>query len=325
MGNIDLSKYNIHTDLIIEDNKAISNLHFIDDIKVNETKNKGNYITISFDDITDSNNYIKVSHVLEKELKKILDLNNILDNDSVLVIGLGNKKSTPDSLGSKVLDEIIITNHLFKIGSFADVSRPVSGFCPGVMADTGMETKDIIKSLVKILKPKFVIVIDALSSLSIERINKTIQITDTGIHPGSGVGNNREELSKKTLGIPIIAIGVPTVVKATTIVSDTINYLIKHISYIKDNDNVNKLSFYKKNYLNKIKDKKLSSTELNNLFGLFGGLNDKDKYFLIDEVLNNINLNLIVTPTEIDFLIDKLASLIAKSINNVLHRQIFPY
>ncbi len=325
MGEINLSKYNIHTDLIIEDNKAVSNSRMVDNILINETKKNGNYITISFDDITDYDNYKKVGNVLEDELNRILNLNNIKETDEVLIIGLGNSKSTPDSLGSKVISEVIVTKHLFKMGTVSPEFRCVSAICPGVMADTGMETKDIITSIIDKIKPKFVIVIDALSSLSIERINKTIQLTDTGIHPGAGVGNNREELSKKSLGIPIIAIGVPTVVSATTIVSDTINYLIKHISYIKDNNDTNKLSFYKSNYLNKIKDRNLSSSELNNLFGLFGGLNDNEKISLINEVLRNINLDLIVTPSEIDFLIDKLSSLIACSINNVLHRQIFHY
>ena len=325
MGEINLSKYNIHTDLIIEDNKAISNKRMVDNITINETKKKGNYITISFDDITDYDNYKKVGNILEEELNKILSLNNIKETDEVLIIGLGNSKSTPDSLGSKVINEIIVTKHLFKMGTVSTDFRCVSAFCPGVMANTGMETKDIITSIIDKIKPKFVIVIDALSSLSIERINKTIQLTDTGIHPGAGIGNNREELSKHNLGIPIIAIGVPTVVSATTIVSDTINYLIKHISYIKDNSETFKLSFHRTNYLNKIKDKKLSINEMNSLFGLFGGLNEYEKISLINEVLRNINLDLIVTPSEIDFLIDKLASLIACSINNVLHRQIFHY
>ncbi len=325
MGEINLSKYKIHTDLIIEDNTTSSKEYIIDNIRVSETKKRGNYITICFDDITDYNNREKVGKVLEKELKKLIKLNNINFLDECLVIGLGNEKSTPDSLGSKVLSNILITKHLFKLGNVTEGYRSVSGFCPQVMADTGMETKDIVVSIIKKFKPKFVIVIDALSSLSIERINKTIQLTDTGIHPGAGIGNNREELSKKTLGIPIIAIGVPTVVSATTIVNDTINYLIKHISYIKDNDSINRLSFYKSNYLSKIKDKKLTTEELNNLFGLFGGLNEKDKISLINEVLSNINLDLIVTPSEIDFLIDKLSSLIACSINNSLHRQIFHY
>ena len=133
--------------------------------------------------------------------------------------------------------------------------------------------------LPKEVKPDFVIAIDALASRNLERINKTIQITDTGIHPGSGIGNNRAEISKKTIGIPVIAIGVPTVVMSSVIVYDTIDYLIKHISYIKDNESTSKLTFKRNNYLNKLKDHKLSNQEEANLLGLFGELN-LIKYYL---------------------------------------------
>ena len=190
------------------------------------------------------------------------------------------------------------------------------------MANTGMETSTTIKAIIQEIKPGFVIVIDALASKSVDRINKTIQITDTGIHPGSGVGNNRVEISKKTIGIPVIAIGVPTVTTAKTIVMDTINYLYKHISYIKNNASINKLTYHKTNYKNKISKLDLTKAEKNDLLGLFGTLSDKEQSSLIEEVLVNLDLNLIVTPTEIDFLIDKLSNMIASSINRALHRQI---
>ena len=177
------------------------------------------------------------------------------------------------------------------------------------MANTGLESSNIIKAIIKEEKPKFIIVIDALASLSIDRINKTIQITDTGIHPGSGIGNNRKEISKKTIGIPVIAIGVPTVVTSTTIVYDTIEYLFKHISYIKENEELNKLT----------------EEEQNTLLGLFGTLKNNEKRLLINEVLTDINLDLIVTPSEIDFLIDKLSNMIACSINNSLHKEVSHY
>ena len=177
-------------------------------------------------------------------IKDILILNKINSEASCLIVGLGNRMSTPDSLGVKVLDNITVTAHLFELGSVSEGIRKVYGITPGVMASTGIETSRIITSLIKEIKPDFVIAIDALASRSVERINKTIQITDTGIHPGSGIGNNRKEISKKTMNIPIIAIGVPTVVLSSTIVADTIEYLYKHISYIKDNEATNKLSYY---------------------------------------------------------------------------------
>ena len=274
MNNIDLSKYRLRTDLIIENNDIAHQKEIINGIEVTSSKKDGNYITISFEDITNYESREKVGQVLVDILKKIIKDNDINEEDECLIIGLGNIKSTPDSLGVKVINDILITKHLFKFGNVKDGIRKVSSFTPGVMANTGLESSNIIKAIIKEEKPKFIIVIDALASLSIDRINKTIQITDTGIHPGSGIGNNRKEISKNTIGIPVIAIGVPTVVSSTTIVYDTLEYLFKHISYIKDNESINKLTFTKsKNYKNKIKDKKLTPEEKNTLLGLFGSLN----------------------------------------------------
>lgn len=321
MSQIDLSKYNIHTDLIIENNEAIHNEEIIDNITITKTKKDGNYITLSFEDITDNTNYEKVMNKLIDILKEILALNNINNLSSCLVIGLGNRKSTPDSLGVKVLDNITITSHIIDI-THDNTIRRVSGFAPGVKAATGIESSLIIKSLIDEIKPDFVIAIDALASRNIERINKTIQITDTGIHPGSGIGNNRLEISMHTMDIPVIAIGVPTVVLSSTIVADTIEYLYKHISYIKENESLNKLSYQKRNYKNKLKNQTLTNHEKENLLGLFGTLNISEQRMLINEVLDKTELNMIVTPTEIDFIIDKLSTLIASSINKVLNRQI---
>lgn len=322
MSEINLEKYNLRTDLIIEDDKIGHNEYRKDGVIITKTKKDGNYITLSFDDITDHHNYEMVGKYFKIVLNEILDLNSIKADASCLIVGLGNRMSTPDSLGVKVLDNILVTSHLFKIGNVSDGMRMVSSFAPGVMANTGIESSLIIASLIKEIKPDFVIAIDALASRSVEKINKTIQITDTGIHPGSGIGNNRTEISYKTMGIPVIAIGVPTVVMSSTIVANTIEYLYKHISYIKDNEAVNKLSYQKINYKNKLKDRTLTSNEKENLLGLFGTLSSEQQLSLINEVLNKTELNLIVTPTEIDFLIDKLSSLISNNINEVLHKAI---
>ena len=326
MGKIDLGKYHLRTDLIIENNNLKHTKENIDGIEITSSYKDGNYVTISFEDITDFQSRECVGKILEKELKKILEKNKIKESDECLIIGLGNIKSTPDSLGVKVINDVLVTKHLFKYGDIKEGVRKVSSFTPGVMANTGLESSNIIKALVKEEKPDFIIVIDALASLSVDRINKTIQITDTGIHPGSGIGNNRKEISLETIGIPVIAIGVPTVVTSTTIVYDTIEYLFKHISYIKDNEEVNKLTFMKsKNYKDKIKNRELTMEEENNLLGLFGTLNKTEKRLLINEVLTDIDLDLIVTPSEIDFLIDKLSNMIASAINNSLHKEINHY
>lgn len=325
MHKIDLSKFNIRTDLIIENNDIQHNTKRIDNITITTTKKDGNYITLSFEDITNFESREIVGKHLEEILKDLLTINEIKDSASCLIIGLGNRLSTPDSLGPKTIDNVLVTAHLFTLGEVKEGIRPVSCFTPNVMANTGIESSIIIKSLIKSIKPDFIIVIDALASKSIDRINKTIQLTDTGIHPGSGVGNNRLEISKKTMGIPVIAIGIPTVTTSVTIVLDTIKYLYKHISYIKEHDSTFKLSFRKKNYKDKLTNQELSPNDKEALLGLFGSLPDNEQKHLIDEVLTNTELNLIVTPTEIDFIIDKLSNILSSSINNALHRQINHY
>ena len=329
---IDLTKYNIRTDLVLDvvgsspstkvntyekDKIKVTSVYVDDDSSKLIGKKKGNYITIEFDDITDSGNRKKVEDIFSLELEKIIE--NI--DGSILVVGLGNEGSTPDSLGPKVIKNILVTRYLFVLGEQVEEGiREVSAISPGVMADTGIETVDIISSVVSKIKPTLVIAVDALAASSIERINKSIQITDTGIHPGSGIGNMRKEISMETLGVPVIAIGVPTVVESSTIVYDTINYLFKHISYIKDNQSTNKLVFSRKNYKDKIKDKDLSMEEKKDVLGLLGELSDIDKMNLIEEVLNSLEYNMIVTPKEVDFQIDKLSTVIAGGINSVLHK-----
>ena len=342
-NNIDLNKYNIRTDLIIENiddnsyegkiekeergNVSITTINVDKKMSSSINRKVGTYITIEFEDITNYEDREVVGECLESELKKIVNISNIGDDDECLIIGLGNRKSTPDSLGPKTIEKVMVTRHLFELNT--DVKkgiRKVSALSPGVMADTGIETYDIIVSLIKEVKPKFLIVIDALASSSIDRVNKTIQITNTGINPGSGVGNNRKELSKDTLGIAVIAVGIPTVVDSATIVSDTISYLFRHLSYIKNNYYENKLVVSRDSkYIDKLKNSDLSIDEKRELYGIIGGLSEEEKKGLINEVLNSINYNLIVTPKEIDFLIDKLSEVLAGSINNCLHRSVNNY
>ena len=152
-------------------------------------------------------------NVLSKELKKLID-KHVQKQDEILVVGLGNIYVTPDALGPKVINEIDVTRHLIKyLPQYVEEgTRPVSAIAPGVLGTTGIETVEILKGIVENIKPKLLIVIDALASRSIDRISSTIQISDTGIVPGAGVGNTRQEISEKTLGIPIISIGIPTVV-----------------------------------------------------------------------------------------------------------------
>lgn len=331
--SVDLSKYQIRTDLAIESIKDIKNIskekiednikitNVVVDDKVSEliNKKKGNYITIEFDDVTDSSNYEKVKKVFVRELNNLLNLLKIEKKASCLIIGLGNSKSTPDSLGPLTINNIIVTNHLFELDELSNEYRRVSVLVPGVMGQTGLETSDVISSIVDKFKPDFIILIDALASQSVERVNKTIQMTDTGIHPGSGIGNSRKEISYETLNIPCIAIGVPTVVDAITIVSDTINYMHKHYTYSKLNINnpLNKLMAYSPNYL---KEKiELNKKDKETLLGIVGTLEEEEIKQLLFEVLSPIGYNMMVTPKEVDFLIEKLSNLIGNGLNEALH------
>ena len=331
--SVDLSKYQIRTDLAIESIKDIKNVsketieenikitNVVVDEKISEliNKKKGNYITIEFEDVTDSSNYEKVKKVFVKELNNLLNLLKIDKKASCLIIGLGNSKSTPDSLGPLAINNIIVTNHLYELEQLDQNYRRVSVLAPGVMGQTGLETSDVISSIVNKFKPDFIIIIDALASQSIERVNKTIQMTDTGIHPGSGIGNSRKEISYETLNIPCIAIGVPTVVDAITIVSDTINYMHKHYTYSKLNINnpLNKLMAYSPNYL---KEKiELNKKDKETLLGIVGTLEEEEIKQLLFEVLSPIGYNMMVTPKEVDFLIEKLSNLIGNGLNEALH------
>lgn len=212
------------TEVLIETQKAASQLG----------KPKGTYVTIEAAQMIeeDTGYHREISKVLSKELQKFLPQN--YSECKILMVGLGNREVTPDALGPKVIDHLFITRHLMKeYGKYLlefDKCCSVSGIVPGVMAQTGMETVEIMKGIVEETKPDVIIVIDALAARSIKRLNRTIQITDTGIVPGSGVGNYRNAINREHLGIPVIAIGIPTVVDAATIVADTFAAFMDQLS-----------------------------------------------------------------------------------------------
>lgn len=336
-----MSCYQIRTDLILdlikthgdlegviektytEDNVFVSNIEVLEEASSVIDKKPGYYTTIYFDDISDSSNRSKVEKIFLTELKKIFVLENIKDNDSCLVIGLGNEKVTPDSLGPKTIDNIIVTKHIYDLTkTLEDGYRITSKLAPGVMGDNGIETSVIVSSLIQSVKPDFIIVIDALASDYIGRVAKTIQISTTGICPGSGIGNKRQEISKEIFNIPVISIGVPMVVDAVTIVFDTINFMTKHFSYnMKNRDDVkNKLiPSYKRNYL-KDGDIPLSKKETTYFLGAFGNLSDFEKKALIYDVLTPIGYNFMVTLKEVDFDILQLSKVLSYGINNALHK-----
>lgn len=248
----------------------------------------GNYITIDIKNLKVANEdeMQKASEVVTKELKALID-KHVSSKDPVLVVGLGNLYVTPDALGPKVINEIDITRHLLEYMPevLNEDTRSVSAVSPGVLGTTGIETQEILKGIVQNINPKLIIIIDALSSRSIERISSSIQIADTGIVPGAGVGNTRKELTKDSLGVPVIAIGIPTVVEAATIAADSLTMFIQKVQeQAKSNDFLNQLQ-------------------------------EEDKYEMIKEVLSPNDYNFIVTPKEIDELIENMKDIVARGIN----------
>ena len=251
-------------------------------------KKVGNYITIDINNlkIAGEEQIQKASEALTKELKELLK-KHIEEQEPLLVVGLGNLYVTPDALGPKVVQDIDVTRHILQYMPEAldKNTRPVSAISPGVLGTTGIETLEILKGIVDNIKPKLLIIIDALASRSIERISSTVQIADTGIIPGAGVGNTRKELSIETLGIPVVAIGIPTVVEAATIAADSLDLFIQKVQeQAKSNDFLNQLQ-------------------------------EEDKYEMIKEVLAPNDYNFIVTPKEIDELIENMKDIVARGIN----------
>lgn len=335
MHKIDLKKYEIRTDMAIDltekskdkfetetYNKKGVKISWLNLDKDNEIgKKPGCYLTLEFDDITDDDMKKTVAQVFTEEFLLMLEKIGFNKKTKTLIIGLGNIKSTPDALGPLTSEKIIVTKHLFDMKvKVEDKFTCVSSFYPGVTGSTGIETSDLIKGVCDETKPDLIIVVDALASTSISRVNKSIQVSDTGISPGSGIGNRRKEISKDTLGVPVIAIGVPTVTSAAVIVSDTINYMLKNYAYNKkfSNSKSSKLTVKPVNYLKNEVDATMEDKKT--LLGLVGLLSEKELSSLTYEVLTPIGYNLMVTPKEVDFVMEKLSEIISYGINHTIHK-----
>ncbi len=191
-------------------------------------KPKGIYTTIEAPEMADGEDgyHREISKVLAEVLKTMMPQGE-KEELSILVVGLGNREVTPDALGPKVVDNVLITRHVIQeFGKYAlgeEHSNLISSIVPGVMAQTGMESVEIVRGVMKEAQPDYIVAVDALAARSVKRLNRTIQITNTGINPGSGVGNHRHALNQESMGVPVIAIGIPTVVDAATIVNDAIS------------------------------------------------------------------------------------------------------
>lgn len=353
---LDLSKYSVRTDLAVEahqmlqerqeEQKGIQGVIVkereeegvtitkvtIDEIASESMgKKPGSYLTLEVQGIRQQDTELqqKVERIFAKEFSYFLEEVGVSKEASCLIVGLGNWNVTPDALGPIVVENVLVTRHLFKLQpeSVEEGFRPVSAIRPGVMGITGIETSDVIYGIIEKTKPDFVIAIDALAARSIERVNSTIQISDTGIHPGSGVGNKRKELSKETLGIPVIAIGVPTVVDAVSITSDTIDFILKHFGRELKEGNKPSRSLLPAGFTfgekKKLTEEDMLDEKSRNMFlGAIGTLEEEEKRKLIYEVLSPLGHNLMVTPKEVDAFIEDMANVIASGLNAALHHQI---
>jgi len=260
-------------------------------------KQPGHYITIEVPALRqkDSDLQNRVATKFAQEFERFLLDIGIPQDAKVLIIGLGNWNVTPDALGPLVVENVMVTRHYFELmpGDVGPGYRPVSAVAPGVLGTTGIESSDIVQGIVEKSRPDLVIAIDALASRSLERVNTTIQIADTGIHPGSGIGNKRKGLTKESLGVPVIAIGVPTVVYASTIVNSAFDMMRKHFSE--------------------------QTSNTGQILGLLDGMQEEERLMLVKEVLNPVGHDLLVTPKEIDEFIEDIANIIASGLNASLH------
>lgn len=251
----------------------------------------GRYVTVEAPGLRRRNRDLQeqVGKALVDELAREL---NLQEKTSILVVGLGNWNATPDALGPRVTNQLMVTRHLrdYVPAEVAQGVRPVAAISPGVLGITGIETAEIIMGIVERIKPDLVIAIDALAARSVERIGTTIQVADTGINPGSGIGNKRVGLNRETLGCPVYAIGVPTVVHAATIVNDTLDIMVEQLR--------GKRPF------------------------AMSALDQQERRQLVKEALHPTVGELVVTPKEVDELIDDLSKVIAGALNAVLHTSV---
>ena len=312
-----LEKYSIHTDLALEEKERFESDHVevqgvileeeydkereirITKVKIETEKGAramgkpvGTYITMEAPNmaVPDEAYHREISEELAKYIKELIKIEK--EDYVVLVAGLGNRQVTPDALGPHVVDNLAITRHIVKeYGKYAmgeDAVHMTSAIVPGVMAQTGMETLEIIKGIVKETKPDLVIAVDALAARNSKRLNRTIQIADTGINPGSGVGNHRNGITEETIGVPVIAIGVPTVVDAATIVNDTMENLIAALE---------------------------TSETLKGVGVVLQGYNATEKYELIKELISPHLNGMFVTPKDIDETIKRIGYTISEGLN----------
>ncbi|MFD3269173.1 GPR endopeptidase [Paenibacillus dendritiformis] len=260
----------------------------------------GRYITIEVPGLRrkDSDLQDRVATSFAQLFASFLEEIGIKSSAKVLIVGLGNWNVTPDSLGPLVVENVLVTRHYFEImpDQVSPGYREVSAVAPGVLGVTGIESSDIVQGIVDRIRPDLIIAIDALASKALERVNTTIQIADIGIHPGSGIGNKRRGLTREILGVPCIAIGVPTVCYASTIVNNAFEMMREHF--------------------------KQETNQTRQILGILEDINEQDRLLLVKEVLEPLGHDLIVTPKEVDEFMEDMANIIASGLNAALHEAV---
>ncbi|GIP35866.1 GPR endopeptidase [Paenibacillus sp. J2TS4] len=321
---MDLSAYSVRTDLALEAREMAAR-QFGEDLPGLETETEeeggirftrirvtspeagqsigklpGNYITVEVPKLREKDSELqnRVTTKLAQQFAAFLKETGIGPEDKVLIIGLGNWNVTPDSLGPLVVENCMVTRHYFELmpDQVSPGYRQVSAVAPGVLGITGIESSEVVQGIVEMTKPDLVIAVDALASRSLERVNTTIQIADTGIHPGSGIGNKRKGLTEEVLGVKVIAIGVPTVVYASTIVNSSIDLMANHFQKLTD--------------------------QTGQILGMLDQLQEQERLQLVKEVLAPLGHDLLVTPKEIDQFIEDIAHIIASGLNAALHEAV---
>lgn len=252
----------------------------------------GNYVTLESPAMKE--NAPEIHEEIAKILaRKLGEMHNLGENATILVVGLGNRQVTPDALGPNVCEKILVTRHLGDDvpEELRGKLRAVSALSPGVMGITGIETAEIIRGVTEKIAPDLIIAIDALAARRTSRINATIQMSDAGVNPGAGLGNRRMSINRETTGVPVIAVGVPTVVDAATLVNDTMDKMLSAMT--------------------------AAAPEGATFFNMLDDLPDEERYALIKELLTGGNM--FVTPKDIDAVIARLANIVANTLNIALH------
>ena len=308
---------NFRTDLALEIQESLAEENELDGVEITVEKDEAQDITVTWVNITNEagaeamgkpiGNYVTLESPAMREhdcdaheeiakilAEKLAQLHNLGSEAVILVVGLGNRYVTPDALGPMVCEKLLVTRHM---GEAVPVElmgrlRAVSAIAPGVMGLTGIETAEIIKGVAEKVKPDLIIAIDALAARRTSRINATIQMSDAGVNPGAGLGNRRTPINRDSMEVPVIAVGVPTVVDAATLVNDTMDKMLNAMAAAEG-----------------------QCSDV--FFDMLDSLGENERYAIITEMLAGSNM--FVTPKEVDAVILRLAKIIANSLNIALH------